>query len=96
MGFRDAGTAVVGADVTIDVEHPDRVGVSVDVTPRQGTQQRTGETSLGERGHPSAHGLDLGGAVQAEQASDVDGVDAGQSLDAGFADHRREHHGQHQ
>ncbi len=50
MGFRDAGTAVVGADMTIDVEHPDRVFVSVDVTPRQATQQLTGETSLGQDG----------------------------------------------
>lgn len=89
MLLRQVGLAVVGADVSVDVEDPDRVGVSV-----AGPRARSAAGRTGSR-RPAAPAVcarfDLRRAVQADQPAKIGLVDPGQALGAGLSDQRREH-----
>ena len=90
------GFAVIGPHVAVGVEDPCRRLVSVHVTAGQRCEEVPRAALGGEARHPSAHGGDLRGTVQAEEAAQVGGVDPGQSLGPGLAHQGGEHHGEHQ
>ena len=90
------GAAVIGAHVAVHVEHPAGLGVGGYVAPGQRRHQLVGPAGAGQALEAPAQRLDLRRPVEAEQAADVDGVEAGQPLGSGLAHQRGEHHGQHQ
>jgi len=96
MGFRDFRLAVVGADVPVDIEHPTRLRVVVDMPVSERLEELIAAVLFAEGGHPLADPTNLRCPIQSQQSAQIDRVQACQPLGSGFADQAGEHQGQHQ
>ena len=82
--------------MTVDVEHAHRVGMGARMVGAQGDSQLGRAGGPGELAQAPAHRLGLGRPVEAEQAPEGDGVDAGEALDARLADEGGKDYRQHE
>ena len=70
MGFGQGPLAVIDADVAIDVQEPHGGTALRDAMAGQGAAELGGTPHGGQPAQLAAQRLDLGGAVQAEQAAE--------------------------
>lgn len=96
VGLRQLALAVVGADVTVDVEEPDRLGAVLDMAAGGGHLQVVGPSLGGELGHASPQPADLGRPVEADEPADGDRVEAGEAFGAGLAEQAGKDDRQHE
>jgi hypothetical protein len=95
VGFGDLADALVGADVPVDVEHRQKVGVGRLQTGYMGGghrgQQLVGPPGSGQVGDLAADRLDLRSPVQPQHPAQRDRVDPGGALGAELTDQGPQH-----
>jgi hypothetical protein len=79
VGLLDLFFAVIGADMAVDVEQPDRIGMCREVAPGEAGDEPVCALLAGELGQAEAEARDLRGAVEAEQAADRCRVEPGEA-----------------